>query len=88
MDVALDNDKAIQQDTAQQQEHAQAIGHHNVPGDHSCAAEDADAYLVGHKHNGPEHEEPATHVTVKQCSYMCHSRQDLDCKLTARESDA
>ena len=59
MDVALHNDKAVQQDAAQQHEHAQAVGHHDVPGDHGRAAEDADAHLVRHKHDGPKHEEPA-----------------------------
>ncbi len=65
MDIALNNDKAVQQDAAQQQQHAQAVGHHNVPGNHGGAAEDADAHLVGHKHNGPEHEKPARHATLK-----------------------
>ena len=65
VDVALHNDKAVQQDAAQQQQHAQAVGHNNIPGDHGSASKDADAHLVGHKHNGPKHEEPARHVTLK-----------------------
>lgn len=59
MNVTLDNDKAVQQDEAQQAQHAHSIGHYYVSGDHGSAAEHTHSHLVRHKHNGPEHEEPA-----------------------------
>lgn len=59
VDVALDDDKAIQEDGAQQHEHAHSISQDNVPCHHCCAAEDADAYLMCHKNDGPVHEESA-----------------------------
>ena len=59
VDIALDDDEAIQQDEAEECQHADTIGYYNVPRHHSSAPEDTHTHLVRHKHNGPEHEEPA-----------------------------